>query len=663
MKITFPDGQERAYNPGVTGLEIAAQISPSLAKAAVAMLVNGQLRDLDEKLVADSSLVFLTTKDTQGLDVMRHTTTAQGLARAVKELFPQAKLAIGPTIDHGFYYDIELDQSLSSDDLPKIEEAMRRIIAENNPVTRELWPAEAVKDYFAKRGETYKVEIVSDAIAKGQLLPGDQLSIYRQSVKNGEDFIDLCRGPHTRATGQISSSFRLTHLAGAYWRGDSKNKMLTRIYGLSFINDQALKAHIAMLEEAAKRDHRKLGKELELFTIVPDAIGSGLPLWLPKGTIIRDELEKWAKEEENKDGYVRVATPVLTKESLYYCSGHLPYYKEDMYSPMEIDGERYYLRPMNCPHHHHVYLSKPRSYRDLPLRIAEYGSVYRYEAHGGLSGLMRTRGFCQNDGHLYCREDQAEEEFIKVMKLHARYYETLGIKEFYMRLSKPDLGKLEKYVDAPEKWLKALAIIESAMKKSGLPYIEAEGEAAFYGPKVDFQIKSVVGTEYTISTNQLDFLATERFGLTYRGADGKDHPVYVIHRAPLGSHERFVAFLIEHFGGHFPLWLAPVQIIVTGIAEKHNEAVVQLVQKLREEGFRVEADESSEKINYKVRQYSLQKVPVILVLGDQEIANQTATIRRLGSPKQTTLPVSELIAQLGEEVRTKQLPAFHSNDL
>lgn len=659
MKITLADGQIRSFQQPLTGLELAEQISPSLAKSTVAMNVNGKLCDANEQLTEDASVVFLTTKDKLGLDIMRHTTVAQGLARAIKELYPQAKLAIGPTIENGFYYDIELDRPLSSDDLPSIEKLMHRIIAENNPIVRELWPASKVRDYFAERGETYKLEIIDDAIVKDQLLPEGCLSVYRQKIKNGDDFIDLCRGPHLPSSGLMSKSFHISHLAGAYWRGDSRNKVLTRVYGLSFANDKDLKAHLHMLEEAAKRDHRKLGKELELFTIVPDVIGPGLPLWLPKGTIIRDELEKWARDEETKDGYVRVVTPVLTKESLYYCSGHLPYYKDDMYAPVEIDGERYYLRPMNCPHHHHIYLSKMRSYRDLPLRIAEYGSVYRFEAHGGLSGLMRTRGFCQNDGHIYCREDQAEEEFIKVMKLHAHYYGVLGIKDFYMRLSKPDLNKLDKYVNAPEKWLKALHIIESAMKKSGLPYEEAEGEAAFYGPKVDFQIKSVIGTEYTISTNQLDFLASERFNLSYKGADGKDHPIYVIHRAPLGSHERFVAFLIEHFAGHFPLWLSPVQVVVLGIAEKHNEAVMQLLQKLQASGIRAEADYRNEKINYKVREHSVQKVPVILVLGDKEVENQTATVRRLGSNQQTTLPVVEIIAELLEEIQTKKLPETH----
>lgn len=661
MKITLSDGQVRSYQQPLTGLELAAQISSSLAKSAVAMNVNGKPYDLNEQLTEDASVVFLTTKDKLGLDIMRHTTTAQGLARAIKELFPQAKLAIGPTVEYGFYYDVELDRPLSSDDLPSIEALMHRIIAENNPIMRELWPAARARDYFAERDETYKVEIIEDAIVKAQLLPGGCLSVYRQRVKHGHDFIDLCRGPHLPATGLISKSFHISHLAGAYWRGDSRNKMLTRIYGLSFANDKDLKKHLAMLEEAAKRDHRKLGKELELFTMVPDVIGPGLPLWLPKGTIIRDELEKWAREEEAKDGYVRVVTPVLTKENLYYCSGHLPYYKDDMYAPVEIEGERYYLRPMNCPHHHHIYLSKMRSYRDLPIRIAEYGSVYRFEAHGGLSGLMRTRGFCQNDGHIYCREDQAEEEFIKVMKLHAHYYSILGIQDFYMRLSKPDLNKLDKYVNAPEKWLKALHIIESAMQKSGLRYEEAEGEAAFYGPKVDFQIKSVIGTEYTISTNQLDFLATERFNLSYKGADGKDHPIYVIHRAPLGSHERFVAFLIEHFAGHFPLWLSPVQVVIIGIAEKHNEAVMQLLQKLQASGLRAEADYRNEKITYKVREHSLQKVPVILVLGDKEIENQTATVRRLGSNQQTTLPIVEIITKLLEEIRIKKLPETHLN--
>lgn len=659
MKVTLPDGQIRSCPESMTGLELATQISPGLAKATLAMMMNGKLCDVSEKLIEGASVVFLTIKDKLGLDTMRHTTTAQVLARAIKELYPTAKLAIGPTIDYGFYYDIELEHSLSSDDLPKIEALMHKIIAENNPITRELWQALAVREYFVKKGESYKVEIVEDAIAKGQLLEGGCLSIYRQTMKNGEEFVDLCRGPHLSATGLVSKAFHISHLAGAYWRGDSQNKMLTRIYGLSFANDKELKAHLTMLEEAAKRDHRKIGKELELFTIVPDVIGPGLPLWLPKGTIIRDELEKWAREEELKDGYERVITPVLTKESLYYCSGHLPYYKDDMYAPVDIDGERYYLRPMNCPHHHHIYLSKIRSYRDLPVRIAEYGNVFRYEAHGGLSGLMRTRGFCQNDGHIYCREDQAEEEFVRVMQLHARYYRALGIKDFYMRLSKPDLNKLDKYINEPEKWIKALHIIESAMKKSGLRYEEAVGEAAFYGPKVDFQIKSVIGTEYTISTNQLDFLATERFNLAYKGADGKEHPVYVIHRAPLGSHERFVAFLIEHFSGNFPLWLSPVQVMVTGIAEKHSEAVMQLLQQLKAVGLRAEADYRNEKITYKIREHSLQKIPVILVLGDKEIENQTATVRRFGSTEQTTRPVSEIITQLLEEIRTKKLPDTH----
>ncbi len=640
----------------MSGLEIAAQISIKLAKAALAMTVNGRLCDVNTLIDEDVKLAFLTAHDKVGLDVMRHTTAAQVLARAIKELFPQAKLAIGPTIENGFYYDIELESPLSSDDLPTIEAIMRRIIAENNPVTREVWKATSVRNYFAERGETYKVDIIDAAISKKELLQGDSLSIYRQSVKNGADFIDLCRGPHTPFTGSISESFQLTHLAGAYWKGDSRNKMLTRIYGISFGNKKDLKNHLAMLEEAVKRDHRKLGKELELFTFASEAIGPGLPLWLPKGTIIRDELEKWARYEEDKEGYVRVITPVLTKESLYQYSGHLDFYKDDMYAPMEIDGERYYLRPMNCPHHHHIYLSKMRSYRDLPLRIAEYGSVFRYEAHGGLSGLMRTRGFCQNDGHIYCSEDQAEEEFIKVMKLHARYYATLGIKDFYMRLSKPDLNKIDKYINAPEKWKKALHIIESAMKKSGLPYEEAEGEAAFYGPKVDFQIKSVIGTEYTISTNQLDFLATERLNLTYKGADGQDHPIYVIHRAPLGSHERFVAFLIEHFAGHFPLWLSPIQVIVTGIAEAHSEAASSLLQKLKSVGIRAEGDFRNESITFKIRHHSLQKVPVILVLGDKEIENQTATVRRLGSKQQTTCAIDQIIAQLLDEIRSKKLP-------
>lgn len=660
VKITLPDGSVKEFENAVTGKEIAESIGAGLAKAAIAIRVNGkQDLDLCREISEDSKVSILTLKDDGGLDAVRHSMTAQILARAVKELYPDAQLAIGPTVENGAYYDIAFKEAISSDELPKIEKKMRQLVEKQSPVTRLEWPAEKVKDYFASKGEGYKVQLVQDLIAKGELIDGERLSVYvAGDDPENFDFLDLCVGPHVENFKQIKLAFKLTNLAGAYWRGNADNEQLTRIYMVAFPNQKELDEYMHMMEEAAKRDHRKLGKELELFTFYPETIGPGLPLWLPKGTVIRDELENWAKEVERDHGYHRVVTPQITKEKLFYQSGHLPYYEEDMYAPIDIDGDKYYLKPMNCPFHHHIYISKPRSYRDLPLRVAEYGNCYRYEAHGGLSGLARVRGMCMNDAHIYCREDQAVDEFVKVMHMHAYYYRTLGIQEedFYMRLSLPDMDNLKKYVDDEAGWLKALDLIKQAMDKSGLKYYEAEGEAAFYGPKVDFQAKSAIGVEYTISTNQLDFLATSRFDLTYKGEDGKDHPIYVIHRAPLGTHERFVSFLIEHFAGHFPLWLAPEQIVVSGIVEKHNDAVEKVVARLKKAGLRAEADLRNEKINYKIREHMHAKVNMVGVIGDKEAEEDTITIRRLGSDGQRNYKLDEFIAMCQEEISTKALP-------
>ena len=511
------------------------------------------------------------------LYTQRHS-CAHLMAAAIHKLWPNAQFGTGPAIDNGFYYDVLLDRPLDESDLKQLEKEMRHMQKQRLAFVMQEYPIDEAISKMTELKQDFKVELLkllkekgSTAVAKetgdaDAAAINSESGVAKVSLYQTGNFIDLCRGPHVEHTGQIPA-FKLTHLAGAYWRGDNTKAQLQRIYGLCFSTQEELDAEIWRLEQVKLRDHRRLGKELELFTF-SEEVGVGLPLWLPKGTVIRDELEHLAQKEERRDGYKRVVTPHIAKEKLYYCSGHLPYYKDDMYDPIKIDEESYYLRPMNCPHHHMVYQSSPHSYRDLPLRISEYGQVYRHELSGALSGLMRTRGFCQNDAHIYCRFDQAKDEFLRVMQLHVRYYELMGIKDYYMRLSLPDLNKLDKYVNEPEKWLSALAVIREAMQESGYPFKEVEGEAAFYGPKVDFMITNVIGNEYAISTNQLDFLATERFNLNYTGDDGAKHPVYVIHRAPLGSHERFVAFLIEHYAGAFPLWLSPIQVLLIPIADR-----------------------------------------------------------------------------------------------
>jgi threonyl-tRNA synthetase len=487
------------------------------------------------------------------LEIMRHS-TAHLMAAAVQELFSNAKFGVGPAIENGFYYDFDLPVSLTQKDLETIEQKMIELKEKGLSYERIELPIEQAILEMQQRGQTYKVELLNLLKERGSTAAvretGDNQLAEVQENSSGVttvsfyktgDFLDLCRGPHISTTKEIGV-FKIMRITGAYWRGNEKNPQLQRVYGVAFNTPVELEEYLQWLEESQKRDHRKLGQELDLFTL-SDEVGKGLPLWLPNGTILREELEKLAKEQEHREGYRRVATPHITKDKLYYRSGHLPYYREDMYAPIQIEGEEYFLKPMNCPHHHQIYLSRPHSYRDLPLRLAEYGQVYRFEQSGVLTGLMRTRGFIQNDAHIYCRHDQAKDEFLKVMHLHARYYDLMDIKDYYMRFSKPDLTKLDKYVNEPDKWIAAMQIIQKAMDESGYPYVEAEGEAAFYGPKIDFMIKSAIGNEYAISTNQLDFLASTRFELTYVGEDGKFYPVYVIHRAPLGSHERFIDYL------------------------------------------------------------------------------------------------------------------------
>jgi threonyl-tRNA synthetase len=621
VNISLPDGKTLSFPSGVTGTEVAASIGPGLAKAALAAEVNGRQWDLFRPIEKDARIRIITRKDPEALELIRHD-AAHVLAMAVQDLFPGTQVTIGPAIEEGFYYDFARDQPFTQDDLARIEARMREIVEADLPTRREVWPRDKAIAHFEQIGEHYKAELI-------QSIPADEdVSIYFHG-----DWHDLCRGPHFVSTSKIGQAFRLTNVAGAYWRGDSKNAQLQRIYGTAWRDEKELDAYLLRREEQEKRDHRKLGKELELFTFSPD-VGAGLPLWMPNGMVIRQELEFLALQEERRDGYRRVATPHIAKDALYLRSRHLPYYKEDMYAPLDIDGENYYLRPMNCPHHHLIYGATRHSYRELPLRIAEYAQDYRYEASGGLSGLMRVRGFCQNDAHIYCRYDQAKDEFIRVMQLHARYYDLMDIKEYYMRLSLPDTANLEKYVDEPEKWLAAADIIRAAMKETGFPYIEAKGEAAFYGPKVDFMIKSVIGTEYAISTNQLDFLATQTFGLNYIGEDGKDHPVYVIHRAPLGSHERFTAFLIEHYAGAFPVWLAPIQARIIPITDRVSDYALSVREKLLAltvvngtAGLRVDIDLSSERMQRKIRDAQTMKIPYMLVIGDKEAQAGSVAVR------------------------------------
>ncbi|HJW40997.1 MAG TPA: threonine--tRNA ligase [Rhizomicrobium sp.] len=647
VHITLPDGKTMAFDRGVTGAEVAAAIGPGLAKAALILEVNGQQWDLFRPIAQDAKVRIITKKDPEALELIRHD-AAHVLAMAVQELYPGTQVTIGPAIDDGFYYDFARAEPFTPDDLPKIEAKMREIIKRDLPTRREVWQRDKAIAHFKGMGESYKAELIES------IPPGEDVSIYWHG-----DWHDLCRGPHFQTTGKIGDAFKLTKIAGAYWRGDAKNAQLQRIYGTAWRDAKELDEYLKRLEEQEKRDHRRIGRDLELFTFSPE-VGAGLPLWMPNGMVIRQELEFLAVQEERRDGYKRVSTPEITKENLYIRSRHLAFYGEDMYSPIDIEGENYYLKPMNCPHHHMIYLATRHSYRELPLRLAEYGHCYRYEASGGLSGLMRVRGFTQNDAHIYCRFDQAKDEFLKVMRLHARYYDLMGIKDYYMRFSLPDLSKKHNFVDEPESWRAAGEVIRTAMQESGFPYVEAEGEAAFYGPKVDFMIKSVIGTEYAISTNQLDFMATKTFGLSYIGADGHEHPVYVIHRAPLGSHERFTAFLIEHYAGNFPTWLAPVQARVipisdkvTDYAHKVQDAIFQAPVVNGTGGLRVDIDLGNERMQKKIRDAQLQKIPYMLVVGEREASEGKVAVRLRSGKDLGPMPLETVIERLKKEAESR----------
>lgn len=584
---------------------------------------------------------------------IRHT-AAHVLAQAVLELYPEARLGIGPPIENGFYYDFDLGvdadgsrRAFSPDDLGKLEKRMRQIISGKHPLQYREVRAEEARVLFAD--QPYKLELI-DGLVRGNVdeygNKSDQplvISTYRHDT-----FEDLCRGPHVEHTGQIPpDGLKLMSIAGAYWRGDEKRPMLQRIYGTTWPNKKALKQHLQLLEEAKKRDHRQLGRELEIF-ILDDEIGPGLPLWLPNGNILREELEKLAHEMEDKGGYQRVSTPHIAKEAFYLRSGHLPYYQDDMYPSMDDAGERYYLRPMNCPFHHKIFGSKPRSYRELPLRIAEYGMVYRHELSGTLFGLMRVRASQQNDAHIYCAEAQFEEEFMKVIDLYLHYFKLFGIEKYVMRLSlhsKEGLGK--KYVDNERLWLKTEAMVRQAMINGNVPFVEAEGEAAFYGPKIDVQVWSAIGREFSIATNQVDFAQPGRFDLTFVNAEGVAETPLCIHRAPLGTHERFVGFLIEHYAGKFPVWLSPEQVRVIPITDRHNDYAVQVAAQLKAAGVRVQSMIGGERMNAKIRNAQLMKVPYMLIVGDQEVADSVVSLRRRDSVRHNGVSVAAFAEHIG----------------
>jgi threonyl-tRNA synthetase len=584
---------------------------------------------------------------------IRHS-AAHVMAQAVMEMFPgEAKIAIGPPIENGFYYDFDLPRTLTPEDLEVIEKRMRQIIAGKFEYQREVISADQARQLF--HNQPYKLELIDGLEAGGFDEYGNPLdekpviSIFTQ-----DNFTDLCRGPHVEDTGQINpSAVKLMSVAGAYWRGDEKNPMLQRIYGTAWRNKDELNAYLKMLEEAKKRDHRKLGKELEIFTF-DDEVGPGLPLWLPRGGVMIDELEALAKEMEDKAGYQRVRTPHLSKEDLFIRSGHLPYYTESMYPAMEMEGVRYYIKPMNCPFHHKIFASLPRSYRDLPMRLAEYGTCYRYEKSGELFGLLRVRSMQMNDAHIYCSEEQFEQEFLAVINLYLEYFRLFGIEKYVMRLSthhKDGLGK--KYVNEEKLWLKTEAMVRRTMQHGGVPYVEVPDEAAFYGPKIDVQIWSAIGKEFTLATNQVDFAQPGRFNLTFVNREGKDETPICIHRAPLSTHERMIGFLIEQYAGNFPVWLSPEQVRVIPITDSHSGYAEQIVRQLQAVRVRASADLSAERMNAKIRQAQLFKVPYMLVIGDREMEENTVALRKRDGSRQDGMPLAEFIALITDRIANR----------
>ena len=642
INITLPDNSVKIVPAGSTPQDIANDIGPGLARAVVVVKIDGELTDLNVSIDRDCSLELFTGDTPEGHDTLLHS-TAHLMAQAVKALYPDAKITIGPTIENGFYYDFDVDVPFSDEILETIEQKMKELAKSGQEIHRQEMSASDAGKLFSDMGESYKVEIIEE------IDPNDVISTYEQT-----DFTDLCRGPHVSNTAKIKH-FKLLSTSGAYWRGDENNKMLQRIYGTVFSSKDALKTHLNNLEEAKKRDHRKLGKELKLYTF-DEEIGPGLPLWLPNGAVMVEELEQLAKATERSAGYDQVRTPHLTKGKLYEKSGHLEHYKDSMYPAMDVDGMEYYVKPMNCPHHHKIYASSPRSYRDLPVRLAEYGTCYRYEKSGQLFGLMRVRSLQMNDAHIYCTKDQFKEEFLAVCRMYLQYFDIFGIKKYSMRLSLHDqegLGK--KYVDEPELWIETEQWVREALLEGELEFEEVPGEAAFYGPKIDVQVWSAIGKEFTLATNQVDFAVPARFNLAYTDEDGLDKIPLCIHRAPLGTHERFIGFLIEHFGGNFPLWLAPVQAMVLPVSDKVIDYAHHVVKSLKHAGIRARLNDRADKIGSKIRQAELEKINVMLIVGEKEAKDNTVSVRRRFEGDTGAESLDNVKDQLLNEIKNRRL--------
>ncbi len=636
VNITLPDGSVKSYDPGVTPMDIALSISEGLARNCVVAEVNHRLTDMTRKIEEDADVRLITWKDEEAHDVLLHS-TAHVMAQAVQRLFPDVKVTIGPAIENRFYYDFDTPTPFTDADLEKIEEEMKKIIKEDQPVTRrEISRNDAIK-FFDEMGEDYKVEIISE-------IPEDEiLTLYSQG-----DFTDLCRGPHIASTGKVPA-FKLLNVAGAYWRGDEKNKMLSRIYGTAFPSKKELKAYLQLMEEAKKRDHRKLGKELDLFEI-SETVGQGLSLWYPKGATMRKLIEDYWHKEHRVRGYDIIQTPHIGKADLWETSGHLDFYKESMYPVMPVENQEYYLKPMNCPFHIMVYKRHQTSYRDLPIRYAELGTVYRYELSGVLHGLMRVRGFTQDDAHIFCTPEQLNEEVEKLLQFSFDFLKAFGFEEYELYLStKP----AEKFVGEPALWEKAQDSLRLSMEKMKIDYKVDEGGGAFYGPKIDIKIKDAIGRLWQCTTIQFDFNLPDRFDMTYTGADGEAHRPFVIHRAIMGSLERFIGVLIEHTAGKFPLWYAPVQLKVIPVSEKFNETAKKIVENANAAGLRVELDERNERVGYKIREAETHKIPFMVVVGQQEEESGLLKLRHQGGEELEPMPAHDMINLLKEQVKNR----------
>ncbi len=639
IEIQFPDGHKISYPKGIRPKDIIDGIgSHALRKKAVVAQVDGKLVDLNQPIEQDTTLRLIGHDEPEGMETYWHS-TSHIMAHAVKELYPEAQFGVGPPIDNGFYYDIDVDSRITPEDLERIEKKMQEIIDRDTEFLRdELTKKEAI-NFFKKKGDNYKLELLND-------LEDDHPSIYKEG-----EFVDLCRGPHIPSTGRIKS-FKLLTIAGAYWRGDENNKQLQRIYGISYPKKKQLEEYLHLLEEAKRRDHKKLGKELELFLLTPK-VGGGLALWLPNGTIVREALENFLKEAQRKRGYLPVVTPHIGNIELYKTSGHYPFYKDSQFDPLKADEQEYLLKPMNCPHHFQIYAAKPHSYRDLPVRLAEFGTVYRYEQSGELNGLIRARSFTVDDSHMFVRQDQLKDELCEVLDLIKLVFTTLGFQDFKVQLSFRDPEDTEKYGGSDEQWEQAQKDIQEAADAYGLDYEVALGEAAFYGPKIDFMIRDVLGRSWQLGTVQVDYVMPERFDLEYVGSDNQKHRPVVIHRAPFGSMERFMGILIEHFAGAFPLWLAPVQIIILPISDDYLEYAKKVCEELKGKDFRVSVDERNEKVGYKIREAETQKIPYMLIVGKEEVANKSVAVRQRKKGDLGKLSLNEFVQKISQEIDEK----------